>query len=133
MAAETTGRAPDAPQEVERAGMGDEPPLPTLGTAGLLRWMWRQLTSMRTALVLLFLLAIASVPGSLLPQRGANPERVERWITENPTLGPVLDRLGFFDVFAAPWFAAETASSAVSTVAAEPTPRSDRSCCRASA
>ena len=28
---------------------------------------WRRLTSMRTALVLLFLLAVAAVPGSLLP------------------------------------------------------------------
>jgi cytochrome c biogenesis protein len=105
--------APDpAPSKVDsnadpnRAGLGDEAPLPPLGTAGLLRWMWRQLTSMRTALVLLFLLAVASVPGSVLPQRGGNPQRVEQWITENPTLGPWLDRLGFFDVFASPWFAA---------------------------
>lgn len=83
-----------------------EPPLPPLGSVGLLRWLWRQLTSMRTALILLFLLAIASVPGSILPQRGNNPIRVNQWIEENPTTGPVLDTLGFFDVYAAPWFAA---------------------------
>ena len=32
------------------------------------RTAWRRLTSMRTALILLFLLAVAAVPGSLLPQ-----------------------------------------------------------------
>ena len=41
---------------------------PALGITGWLRWAWRQLTSMRTALVLLFLLALASVPGSVVPQ-----------------------------------------------------------------
>ena len=95
----TTETRPDA-------GLPDEPPLPPLGTTGLLRWMWRQLTSMRTALILLFLLAIASVPGSILPQRGNNPLRVDQWLEENPTTGPWLDRLGFFDVYASPWFAA---------------------------
>jgi cytochrome c biogenesis protein len=87
-------------------GLPEEKPLPPLGTVGLLRWMWRQLTSMRTALILLFLLAIASVPGSVFPQRGTNPLRVDEWIAQNPTSGPVLDRLGFFDVYASPWFAA---------------------------
>ncbi len=48
---------------------------PPLGVVGWFRWAWRQLTSMRTALVLLLLLAIAAVPGSLVPQRGADPER----------------------------------------------------------
>lgn len=68
--------------------------------------MWRQLTSMKTALILLFLLAVASIPGSVLPQRGTNPILVDQWLTDNPTWGPILDSLGFFDVFAAPWFAA---------------------------
>ena len=77
-----------------------------LGAVGLLRWMWRQLTSMRTALVLLFLLALASIPGSVLPQRGTNPLRAKQWLANNPALGPVLDRLGFFDVYSSPWFAA---------------------------
>jgi cytochrome c biogenesis protein len=67
--------------------------------------MWRQLTSMRTALILLFLLAIASVPGSVLPQRGTNPVRVSQWLADNPSTGPLLDRLGFFDVYGSPWFA----------------------------
>jgi cytochrome c biogenesis protein len=70
------------------------------------RRTWRQLTSMRTALLLLFLLALASVPGSFLPQRGLNPVAVQDYFNEHPDLAPVLDRLFLFDVFAAPWFAA---------------------------
>jgi hypothetical protein len=86
-------------------------PLPPAapGRAGLLapvRRTWRQLTSMRTALLLLFLLALASVPGSFLPQRGLNPVAVQDYFAAHPTLAPVLDRLFLFDVFAAPWFAA---------------------------
>ncbi len=42
---------------------------PALGPRELLRWAWRQLTSMRTALLLLLLLALAAVPGSVVPQR----------------------------------------------------------------
>ena len=36
------------------------------------RWTWRQLTSMRTALVLLLLLALGAIPGSVIPQRGVD-------------------------------------------------------------
>jgi cytochrome c biogenesis protein len=77
-----------------------------LGVLGWLRWAWRTLTSMRTALILLFLLAVASVPGSILPQRGSDPLRVTQYIADSPTLGRFYDRLGLFDVFASPWFAA---------------------------
>ena len=70
------------------------------------RWFWRQLTSMRVALILLFLLAVASIPGSLFPQRGIDPLAVDQYLDENPTIGPWLDRLSMFDVFTAPWFAA---------------------------
>ena len=84
-----------------------DPSHPTgIGVVGWLRWAWRTLTSMRTALVLLFLLAIASVPGSILPQRGTNPIRVTEYLADDPVKGKILDRLGFFDVFSAPWFAA---------------------------
>ncbi|MGH3837372.1 MAG: cytochrome c biogenesis protein ResB [Pseudonocardiaceae bacterium] len=72
----------------------------------LARNTWRGLTSMRTALVLLFLLALAALPGALLPQYSLNPERVRTYQTEHPTLAPILDRLGLFEVFASPWFAA---------------------------
>jgi cytochrome c biogenesis protein len=71
-----------------------------------LRTLWRSLTSMRTALLLLSLLALAAVPGTLLPQRGLNPVKVDDFFTAHPSLAPFLDRLSLFDVFAAPWFAA---------------------------
>ena len=70
-----------------------------------LRWLWRQLTSMRIALILLFLLALASVPGSIFPQRGTSPLRVNEFLKDNPKSGPILDQLYMFDVFASPWFA----------------------------
>src|SRR5919107_6397568 len=82
-------------------------PAPRLaGVWAVLRNTWRGLTSMRTALVLLFLLALAALPGALLPQYSLNPERVRAYKAEYPTLAPILDRLGFFEVFASPWFAA---------------------------
>ena len=70
------------------------------------RWGWRKLTSMRTALVLLFLLALAAVPGSLLPQRPLNPDKVKSYISDHGTWGRLLDRIGMFDVFASAWFTA---------------------------
>ena len=86
--------------------MSEHASLPPLGPAGLARWAWRQFTSMRTALILLFLLALASIPGSILPQRGTNEIAVREWIEQRPTLGAFLDAIGMFDVFASPWFAA---------------------------
>jgi cytochrome c biogenesis protein len=70
------------------------------------RGFWRWLTSMRTALLLLLLLAVAAVPGSLLPQKGVSIERVRAYVTEHPTLGPWLNRFYFFEVYTSPWFAA---------------------------
>ena len=79
---------------------------PALGFVGWLRWGWRQLTSMRTALVLLLLLAIAAVPGSLVPQRSADPNGVTQYFADNPDLAPVLDGMSLFDVYTSPWFSA---------------------------
>lgn len=79
---------------------------PQLGVLGSLRWLWRQLTSMRTALVLLMLLAVAAIPGSLWPQRGVDPVAVRAYMNDNPELSVWLDRIGLFDVFSSPWFAA---------------------------
>jgi cytochrome c biogenesis protein len=76
------------------------------GVLAWLRWGWRQLTSMRTALVLLFLLALASIPGSVLPQQGIDPAAVTAYYVAHPALAPFLARLSGFDVFGAPWFAA---------------------------
>ncbi|WP_232797178.1 cytochrome c biogenesis protein ResB [Blastococcus atacamensis] len=87
------------------------PPPPSGLSAGrrvaglLLRW-WRRLTAMRTAIILLFLLALAAVPGSLLPQRSLSQNNVRQYFTDHPDLAPVLDDLYLFDVFSSPWFAA---------------------------
>jgi cytochrome c biogenesis protein len=84
------------------------PARPSLGrrvAARLLQW-WRRLTAMRTAIVLLFLLALAAVPGSLLPQRSLSQNKVNAYFTDHPKLAPVLDRFFLFDVFSSPWFAA---------------------------
>ncbi|MBF6357532.1 cytochrome c biogenesis protein ResB [Nocardia higoensis] len=72
----------------------------------LVRNTWRGLTSMRTALVLLFLLALAAIPGALLPQRSLNEQKVEQYIADRPTLGPWMDRAQLFDVFGSSWFTA---------------------------
>lgn len=84
----------------------DDVRLPSLGPLGWARWAWRQLTSMRTALLLLLLLAVAAVPGSVFPQRRIDPGRVQEYLLEHATTGPWLDRLGFFDVYTSPWFSA---------------------------
>lgn len=98
---ETGTQAPAARQAPE------EVPRPRgIGPLGWLRWGWRQLTTMRTALILLFLVALGAVPGSALPQRGQAPEKVAAYLADHKTIGPVLDKLSMFDVFAAPWFAA---------------------------
>jgi cytochrome c biogenesis protein len=81
------------------------PPARRRVTARLGNW-WRRLTAMRTAIVLLFLLALAAIPGSLLPQRSLSQNSVDAYFTNHPTLAPVLDRLSLFDVFRSPWFAA---------------------------
>lgn len=67
---------------------------------------WRTLTSMGTALVLLFLLALAAIPGALLPQRSLNESKVTEYLADHPTIGPWLDRLQAFEVFSSFWFTA---------------------------
>jgi cytochrome c biogenesis protein len=79
---------------------------PRLGFVGTLRWFWRQLTSMRTALLLLLLLALAAVPGSLVPQRSSDPNGVTDYFTQHPELAPILDKLQLFDVYSSVWFSA---------------------------
>ncbi|AHD20850.1 cytochrome C biogenesis protein ResB [Rhodococcus pyridinivorans SB3094] len=74
--------------------------------AAFVRNTWRGLTSMRTALVLLFLLALAAIPGALLPQRSLNTQKVDEYIAARPTLGPIMDRFELFDVFGSFWFTA---------------------------
>jgi cytochrome c biogenesis protein len=70
------------------------------------RNLWRALTSMGTALVLLFLLALGAIPGAVLPQRNLNVSRVNDYLAAHPVIGPWLDRLQAFDVFSSFWFTA---------------------------
>lgn len=71
-----------------------------------LRWLWRQLTSMRTALILLLLLGVAAIPGSLFPQRSQNPLAVSDYFASNPGTAKFLDQIQMFDVYSSPWFSA---------------------------
>nr|WP_223159109.1 cytochrome c biogenesis protein ResB [Microcella alkalica] len=71
-----------------------------------MRFAWRQLTSMRTALVLLLLLAVAAIPGSLVPQRSADPNGVVQYRRNNPELYDVLNTLQVFDTYTSVWFSA---------------------------
>lgn len=79
---------------------------PKLGPLGWVRWAWRSLTSMRTALFLLLLLSIGAVPGSIFPQRSIDAGKVADFLASHQSAGPWLDRLGFFDVYASVWFSA---------------------------
>ena len=79
---------------------------PELGTTSLLRYLWRQLTSMRTALILLLLLGIASIPGSIFPQRTQSPLKVRDYFDDDPNGAKWLDRFYLFDVYGSPWFSA---------------------------
>lgn len=79
---------------------------PELGTTSLLRYLWRQLTSMRTALILLLLLGVASIPGSIFPQRTQSPLKVREYFDDDPNGAKWLDRFYLFDVYGSPWFSA---------------------------
>ena len=79
---------------------------PELQGSSLLRYLWRQLTSMRTALILLLLLGLASIPGSLFPQRTQSPLKVREYFENDPTGAKWLDRFYLFDVYGSPWFSA---------------------------
>ncbi|MBF9068068.1 cytochrome c biogenesis protein ResB [Streptacidiphilus fuscans] len=93
----------DAGSGAGGAGTGGEV---GIGFLGWLRWGWRQLTSMRTALILLFLLSLAAVPGSLVPQTSASPTNVAAFVTKHHTLAPIYQKLGLFHVYSSFWFSA---------------------------
>lgn len=86
--------------------MSKEIEVPELGFLALLRFAWRQLTSMRTALILLMLMGIAAIPGSLIPQRITNAIAVRDFFSSNPELAKWYDRFSLFDVYGSPWFSA---------------------------
>ncbi len=98
------GENPEDPRESDRLGVGGGGG--GVGGGGTVRGFWRWLTSMRTALVLLLVLAVGAVPGSVWPQRNVSQEAVTQYFREHPSLAPFLDRLWAFDVYASPWFSA---------------------------
>jgi cytochrome c biogenesis protein len=61
---------------------------------------------MRTALLLLLLLALAAVPGSIIPQSNVDAVAVDAYARKYPDLSPWLDRLGMFAVYSSVWFSA---------------------------
>jgi cytochrome c biogenesis protein len=96
----------ERPAAVAAAGASGPIAQPKLNAMGWLRFGWRQLTSMRTALVLLLLLAVAAIPGSLVPQRTADPNGVVQFRQNNPEQFAILDTLQVFDTYSSVWFSA---------------------------
>ena len=86
--------------------MSERVEIPELGAVGMARYVWRQLTSMRTALILLMMLGIAAIPGSLVPQRITNAIGVRDLYASDPNLAKWYDRFYLFDVYGSPWFSA---------------------------
>ena len=72
----------------------------------LARWLWRQLTSMRTALILLLLLALAAIPGSVIPQSDVDSLKTSNWQADHPSLTPIYEKLQLFSVYDSAWFSA---------------------------
>jgi cytochrome c biogenesis protein len=79
---------------------------PSLSVIGWARWFWRQLTSMRVALILLFLLSLGAIPGSLIPQNSVDELKVQTFKENNEFWTPVFEKLQFFDVYSSVWFSA---------------------------
>jgi cytochrome c biogenesis protein len=79
---------------------------PKLDFVGYVRFFWRQLTSMRTALFLLLLLAIAAIPGSLVPQVSSDPNGVIQYKAANPEITPILEFFQVFTTYTSVWFSA---------------------------
>ncbi|MFI6371529.1 cytochrome c biogenesis protein ResB [Streptomyces sp. NPDC050546] len=95
-----------AGSQLSTAPKEDLPNLPALGVIGWARWFWRQLTSMRVALLLLLLLSLGAIPGSLIPQSGQDETKVADFRENHETLGEIYDKLGLFHVYGSVWFSA---------------------------
>ncbi|GGX32372.1 cytochrome c biosynthesis protein [Streptomyces malachitofuscus] len=111
----TTDNAPKAGDDQDLGAAGsqlstapkeEQPNLPSLGVIGWARWFWRQLTSMRVALLLLLLLSLGAIPGSLIPQTGIDETKVADFREKHDLLAPVYDKLGLFNVYSSVWFSA---------------------------
>ncbi|MGP2436559.1 cytochrome c biogenesis protein ResB [Streptomyces sp. JW3] len=95
-----------AGSQLSTAPKEDAPNLPAMGVIGWARWFWRQLTSMRVALLLLLLLSLGAIPGSLIPQTGVDATKVDQFYQDHTTLAPVYEKLGLFHVYSSVWFSA---------------------------
>ncbi|MFJ2438744.1 cytochrome c biogenesis protein ResB [Streptomyces anulatus] len=80
--------------------------VPAMSVVGWVRWFWRQLTSMRVALILLFLLSLGAIPGSLIPQTSVDDMKVQAFKDQHTTLTPIYEKLQLFDVYSSVWFSA---------------------------
>ncbi|WP_097983246.1 cytochrome c biogenesis protein ResB [Streptomyces sp. f150] len=80
--------------------------VPAMSVIGWVRWFWRQLTSMRVALILLFLLSLGAIPGSLIPQTSVDDMKVQAFKERHTTLTPIYEALQLFDVYSSVWFSA---------------------------
>ncbi len=80
--------------------------VPSMSALGWARWVWRQLTSMRVALILLFLLSLAAIPGSVIPQTDVDSVKVEEFKQKHDVISPVYEKLQLFDVYTSVWFSA---------------------------
>ncbi|MER6389792.1 cytochrome c biogenesis protein ResB [Streptomyces sp. NPDC059382] len=93
--------------QLSTAPLEDGPTAPVgIGVIGWARWFWRQLTSMRVALILLFLLSLGSIPGSLIPQTQVDAMKVAEWKDKHDFWVPVAEKLQLFDVYSSVWFSA---------------------------
>ncbi|MFF4797925.1 cytochrome c biogenesis protein ResB [Streptomyces sp. NPDC001351] len=113
--ATTTGTPPERAEDPDLGAAGSQlstapreelANLPALGVIGWARWFWRQLTSMRVALLLLLLLSLGAIPGSLIPQSGIDETKVADFRKAHTFLAPVYDKLGLFHVYSSVWFSA---------------------------
>ncbi|WP_299537907.1 cytochrome c biogenesis protein ResB [uncultured Streptomyces sp.] len=99
-------RLSTAPREERPDAATETGGVPAMGVVGWVRWFWRQLTSMRVALILLFLLSLGAIPGSLIPQTGADELKVQTFKAAHTTVTPIYEKLQLFDVYSSVWFSA---------------------------
>ncbi|MET8347266.1 cytochrome c biogenesis protein ResB [Streptomyces microflavus] len=98
----STAPREERPETGPQAGTG----VPAMGVVGWIRWFWRQLTSMRVALILLFLLSLGAIPGSLIPQTSVDDLKVQNFKDQHTTLSPIYEKFQLFDVYSSVWFSA---------------------------
>lgn len=91
----------------EQANLEDEPNRPAEsrqnGEPGLIRALWVFFGSMKTAILLLLILAVASIIGTVVPQGGAPEQYLQQY---GPAKAAVIIGLSLHDVFHSAWYSA---------------------------